>query len=95
MKRSMRVAILVSSLILLTACSQKVYLGTPMATVTPLGRVPDGNITTNDVGGLDAENTAKAFDLIRKLRVGEQYCSEELLRLELFAGDHNKRLIDG
>ncbi len=93
--KKLRLLILLSSLILLTACSQKVYLDTPYPTVAPLGRVPDTNITTNDAGGLDAKNTAKAFDLIRKLRVGEQYCSEELLRLELFAGEHNKRLIDG
>lgn len=94
MKRS-KILILVSSLILLTACSQKVYVGNPFPTVEPIGRVKDVNVTTNGEGGLDAENTAKVFDLVAKLRASEGYCSEELIRLKIFAEDHNKRLIDG
>lgn len=94
MKR-LKLLILTSSLILLTACSQKVYLDTPFPTVSPLDKVANENITTNSLGGLDANNTQKAFDLIERLRVGEQYCSEEFIRLEIFAVKHNKRFIDG
>ncbi len=86
--------ILTSSLILLTACSSK-YVPTPIPRIVTLSRVDDVNVTTNSEGGLGSNDTLKIFQLVYRLREVERYYMEETTRLDIFALDYNKGLIDG
>lgn len=92
--KKLKLLILISSLILLTACSEK-YTPTPCPSLVVLDRVEDVNVTTNSEGGLDRNNTLKAFILIARLREVERYYGGEGLRLDEFVTEHNKRLLDG
>lgn len=60
--------------ILLTACSQKVYIPHDCAYIEPL----DVNITTNATGGLDEVNAYKAVTALK-------YYSKETRRLKSLA----------
>lgn len=93
MKKS-RLLILISSLILLTACSEK-YVYTPCPSIYTLSKVKEENITTNSEGGLDEANTLKAFMLIARLRAVESYYMGETKSLSEFVREHNKKVNDG
>lgn len=94
MKRSKNLLLLLSSLILLTACSSK-YVPTPIPRMVTLSRVDDVNVTTNSEGGLDRDEAIKLFQLVYKLRAVEGYYMEETTRLDEFALEHNLKVKDG
>lgn len=74
MKRYIKTTLLALSLILLTACSaKKEYIAPKCSTIEQIDRVKDINVTTNEEGGLDHNETVKVFGLIRKLRISEFY----------------------
>jgi len=67
--------------LLLTGCSQKVYVFNECPTIKPLNKVENIDLITDENGSLTLISSYKAITLIRNLRVKEKYYDTETKRL--------------
>ena len=78
-----------STATLITGCSQTVYVKQPCPYIEPLEKVDTVVLRTTYEGGFTPPTASKAIELIRDLRLSEDYSIIEMQRLKEFVNEED------